>query len=41
MWEDDNLSKEKANELPKNNNFAKKELKENTPLEIKIRPKLN
>ena len=27
---DDNLSKEKANELLKNNNFAKKELKDKT-----------
>ena len=33
--EDDDLLKEKANELLKNNSFTKKELKENT------RPKLN
>ena len=33
--EDDDLSKEKANKLLKNNSFTKKELKENT------RPKLN
>ena len=39
--EDDDLTKEKANELLKNNNFTRKELKESTPTEIKAKPKLN
>ena len=39
--EDDDLTKEKANELLKNNNFTRKELKESTPTEIKPKPKLN
>ena len=39
--EDDDLTKEKANELLKNNNFTRKELKESTPTKIKAKPKLN
>ena len=39
--EDDDLTKEKANELLRNNNFTRKELKESTPTEIKAKPKLN
>ena len=39
--EDDDLTKEKANELLKNNNFTRKELKESTPTEVKAKPKLN
>ena len=39
--EDDDLTKEKSNELLKNNNFTRKELKESTPTEIKAKPKLN
>ena len=39
--EDDDLTKEKANELLKNNNFTRKKLKESTPTEIKTKPKLN
>ena len=38
--EDNDLTKEKANELLRNNNFTRKEIKESTPTEIKTRPKL-
>ena len=41
-WENNDLTKEEANELLKNNNFARQELKENNtstiPPEIKARP---
>ena len=41
--ENNDLTKEEANELLKNNNFAKKELRENSistnSLEVKARPK--
>ena len=42
-WENNDLTKEEANELLKNNNFARHKLKENNtsniPPEIKARPK--
>ena len=38
MLEDDDLTKEEARELLKNNNVTRKE---NTPPSIKARPKLN
>ena len=38
--QDDDLSQEKANELLKNNNFAKQNNTSNTIPEIKAKPKL-